>query len=217
MDAMRLAVLGPGAGESPAMAARPSTWVQVSSAEAGERSERRLIREAQRGSEEALDALVRRHWPLAYRAAYLVVGDAAAAEDVAQEALIAAIRSLERFDRRRPFGPWLHRIAVNRAIDHVRARAARAEFTSGDAAETELRGGPVRMPPVPGDDPRGESLVAALGELSPEHRAIVAMRFLLDLTPGEIARELGLPRGTVNSRLRRALDQLGERIGEAGS
>jgi len=198
------------------MAARPRTLLQVSAAEAGERSERRLIREAQRGSEEALDALVRRHWPLAYRAAYLVVGDAAAAEDVAQEALIAAIRSLERFDRRRPFGPWLHRIAVNRAIDHVRARAARAEFTAGDAAETELRGERAVMA-APGDDPRSESLAAALGELSPEHRAIVAMRFLLDLTPGEIARELGLPRGTVNSRLRRALDRLGERIGEVES
>ena len=53
--------------------------------------------------------------------------DATAAEDVAQEAFLAAVRSLDRFDRRRPFGPWLHRIVVNRAIDHARARELRRE------------------------------------------------------------------------------------------
>ena len=180
------------------------------------RDERRLLREAQRGSEEALDVLVRRHWPLAHRAAYLIVGDATAAEDVAQEALVAAIRSLDRFDRRRPFGPWLHRIAVNRAIDHVRARAARREFSSGSAEDAERRGGRSMVGGSHGgsQDPRSEELVIALAGLSTEHRAIVAMRFLLELTPGEIAAELGLPRGTVNSRLRRALDHLAETMGD---
>ena len=62
--------------------------------------------------------------PGRFRAAYLVAHDAAAAEDIAQEAFLAAIRSLDRFDRRRPFGPWLHRIVVNRAIDWTRALAA---------------------------------------------------------------------------------------------
>lgn len=170
-------------------------------------SERRLLRAAQDGSEEALEVLVRRNWPLAHRAAYLVIGDAVAAEDVAQETLVAAIRSLGTFDRRRPFGPWLHRIAVNRAIDHARARSVRSEVAAGTAVEAELRG-PARPDHEPGYDQRTEGLEAALNGLSPEHRAIVAMRYLLDLTPGEIAAELGLPRGTVNSRLRRALDQL---------
>lgn len=174
--------------------------------EEGRREERRLLHEAQRGSEEALEALIRRSWPLAHRAAYLVLRDEAAAEDVAQEALVAAIRALDRFDRRRPFGPWLHRIAVNRAIDHARARSARPDVASGTAADAELRS-PHRDATRP-EDPRAAGLDAALARLSPEHRAIVAMRYLLDLTPGEIARELGLPRGTVNSRLRRALDHL---------
>src|SRR5215210_6305684 len=71
-----------------------------------------------------MDELFRRHWPAAHRAAYLVVHDSAAAEDVAQEAFLAAVRSLDRFDRRRPFGPWLHRIVVNRAIDFARAGGA---------------------------------------------------------------------------------------------
>ena len=87
---------------------------------------RAWVREAQRGSADALEKLFRAHWPRAYRAALLVVGDAAAAEDIAQESFLAAVRALDRFDRRRPFGPWLHRIVVNRAIDFSRARAAAA-------------------------------------------------------------------------------------------
>src|SRR5581483_3780829 len=96
------------------------------------RDERARIRGAQSGVVSDLDALFRRHWPAAFRAAYLVVHDAAAAEDIAQEAFLAAVRALDRFDRRRPFGPWLHRIVVNRAIDWTRARALRREV-GGDA------------------------------------------------------------------------------------
>src|ERR687885_2920487 len=97
--------------------------------------ERRWVREAQRGSEPALESLFRRHWPGAYRAAYLVVHDAAGAEDVAQEAFLAAVRALDRFDRRRPFGPWLHRILVHRAIDYARAREVRREVAAGGLPE----------------------------------------------------------------------------------
>src|SRR5438046_9941476 len=89
--------------------------------------ERAWIRGAQSGSVPDLEALFRHHWPRAYRAAYLVVHDAAAAEDIAQESFLAAVRSLERFDRRRPFGPWLHRSVVNRSIDWTRAPALRRE------------------------------------------------------------------------------------------
>ena len=134
---------------------------------AGRLRERRLVRDVQRGSAEALEELFKLEWPRAYRAAYLVVHDAAAAEDIAQEAFLAALRAIDRFDRRRPFGPWMHRIVVNRAIDVTRARSLRREVD-------------------------------------------VALRFLFDYTPGEIARALDMPRGTVNSRLRRALDRLGE-------
>ena len=94
------------------------------------------MRRAQAGSAPAFEALYRAHWPRAYRAAYLVVHDAAAAEDIAQEAFLAAVRALDRFDRRRPFGPWLHRIVVNRAIDWARARALRAEVELIEAQAT---------------------------------------------------------------------------------
>ncbi len=179
------------------------------------RHERRWIRDAQRGSAEALEALYRRHWPWAHRAAYLVVHDGAAAEDIAQEAFLAAVRALDRFDRRRPFGPWLHRIVVNRAIDWARARALRGEAELESEPEaSDVWPGETRRPQ--GNAPYSEDVVAALALLSPEHRAVVVLRYLLEYTPGEIAEALELPRGTVNSRLRRALDRLGRLLKEDG-
>jgi RNA polymerase sigma-70 factor, ECF subfamily len=170
-------------------------------------SERRLVREAQRGSAEALETLFRREWPRAYRAAYLVVHDAAAAEDIAQEAFLAAVRALDRFDRRRPFGPWMHRIVVNRAIDSARARALRREVDASAADSVEA-------PPDAPSLPVSDALLDALRALGPEQRALVALRYLFEYTPGEIAGLLDLPRGTVNSRLRRALDRLVEIVGD---
>ncbi len=158
-----------------------------------------LVRVAQRGSEEAIEALFRRHWRRAHRAAYLIVRDADAAEDIAQEAFLSALRALDRFDRRRPFRPWLHRIVVNRAIDHARARTLRREVgetAAGEPAAAESEGGL---------DP---DLLAALAALDPEQRAAIVLRYLLEYTPGEIGKMLDLPRGTVNSRLRRGLDHL---------
>src|SRR4051795_10511635 len=162
------------------------------------RGERTLVRAAQAGDAEALEQLFRRHWPAAHRAAYLVVRDAAAAEDIAQESFLAAIRALDRFDRRRPFGPWLHRITVNRAIDYARARALRPESALVGSEESAA------APP----EAISDELLAALRELSPEQRAVVVLRYVLEYSPGEIGEILGLPRGTVNSRLRRGLDRL---------
>jgi RNA polymerase sigma-70 factor, ECF subfamily len=162
------------------------------------RSDAALVRAAQRGSADAFAELFARHWPRAYRAACLVCADADAAEDVAQEAFLAAIRALDRFDRRRPFGPWLHRIVVNRAIDHTRARALRREVGAEKAPE----------PVAPERTAPDEDLMEALAALGLEHRAVVVLRHLLGYTPGEIAQLLDLPRGTVNSRLRRGLDAL---------
>jgi RNA polymerase sigma-70 factor, ECF subfamily len=165
------------------------------------RDERARTRGAQRGSVSDLEALFRMHWPRAYRAAYLVTHDAAAAEDIAQESFLAAIRALDSFDRRRPFGPWLHRIVVNRAIDWTRARRLRSEVELSES-----------LPAPSSPDPPGGDTLDALARLSPEHRAVIVLRYLLEFTPGEIADALDLPRGTVNSRLRRGLDELGEQL-----
>ena len=182
----------PARSEQPATASRPV-------------NERQLVRDARGGSAEALEELFRMHWPAAFRAAYYVVHDSAAAEDIAQEAFLAAIRALHRFDSRRPFAPWIHRIVVNRAIDHARSRALRREVGAEMAESAEA--------PAPAGGISDE-LLAALADLGPEQRAVVVLRYLLDCTPGEISRTLGIPRGTVNSRLRRALDRLGDSVGE---
>jgi RNA polymerase sigma-70 factor (ECF subfamily) len=165
------------------------------------RDERAHVRGAQRGSASDLEALFHAHWPRAYRAAYLVTHDAGAAEDIAQESFLAAIRALDSFDRRRPFGPWLHRIVVNRAIDWTRARRLRSEVELSESLPAPERS------ELPRDD-----VFQALEGLPPEHRAVIVLRYLLEFTPGEIADALELPRGTVNSRLRRGLDTLGEEL-----
>ena len=170
-------------------------------------SDAALVRAAQAGSDEAVEALFVRHWPDAYRAAYLITRDRAAAEDMAQEAFLAAIRALGRFDRRRPLRPWLHRIVVNRAIDWSRARALRQEVDVDGVPELAATQAPA------GESVDGD-MVGALAQLSPEHRAVVILRYLLEFTPGEIARALDLPRGTVNSRLRRGLDALSSALGD---
>ena len=177
----------------------PAAWRPVRRA-----SDAALVRAAQGGSERAVEELFARHWPDAFRTALLIAHDRAAAEDIAQEAFVSALRALPRFDRTRPLRPWLHRIVVNRAIDWCRARTLRAEVAPG-AAEAGVEDAHPAAP-------LGDAMVAALQQLPPEQRAVIVLRFLLDLTPGEIARALDLPRGTVNSRLRRGLDALGELI-----
>lgn len=157
-----------------------------------------LVRRAQRGSREAGAALFARHWEAARRAALAITGRPAAADDIAQAAFVRAFAALDRFDSDRPFAPWLHRIVVNGALDHLRA---------------ERRLVPVADPPEPppGDgsgDAADADALAALARLSPERRAVVVLRHLLDYRPPEIAEILGLPVGTVNSRLARALAEL---------
>jgi RNA polymerase sigma-70 factor (ECF subfamily) len=173
----------------------------------GRRGDRALVRAAQRGDANALERLFRAHWGPAHRAAYLVVHDAAAAEDIAQEAFLAAVRSLDRFDRRRPFAPWLHRIVVNRAIDHVRARALRREVALVEPGADEAYAATAASV-CEGLD----AVVAALARLPLDQRAVVVLRHLLEYTPGEIADLLTVPRGTVNSRLRRGLDALAREL-----
>lgn len=165
-------------------------------------SDRALIRAARAGSRDAFEQLYGRYWVLAYRTAYLVIGDGGLAEDIAQESFLAAIRNLDRFDRRRPFAPWLARIAANRAIDASRARSRRAEAPLSESSATST------------DVETSIDVVRTVARLPPDQRAVVALRYVFDLTPGEIAAALDLPRGTINSRLRRGLDALAGQLAD---
>ena len=158
-----------------------------------------LVRE---GSQDAAEVLFDRYWTHAWRTAYAVTADRALADDAAQEAIEKAFASLHRFDETRPFGPWLKRIAVNRAIDHLR-RNRRQELLNeettydawavGEAAEDDLRHWAVA------------DAVAALGSAK---RIVIVLHYWLDLPLDEIAGVLGLPVGTVASRLGRAKAEL---------
>jgi RNA polymerase sigma-70 factor, ECF subfamily len=167
----------------------------------GARDEAALIRQARGGSADAIEALVRRHWESAHRAAFLIVHDAQAAEDIAQEAMLAAVRSIDGFDRRRPFRPWLHRIVVNRSLDWLRARARRPEVSVESA-------GPPPAAPAESSGALSDDMMRALAALDPDERAVIVLRHLLGYRSPELAQMLGLPAGTVRTRLARALNRL---------
>jgi RNA polymerase sigma-70 factor (ECF subfamily) len=171
------------------------------------RAERKLVFRARAGSSEALDELLARHWDQACRTATLIAGDPIAAEDVAQEAMLAAIKGLPRFDARRRFGPWLHRITVNKALDHLRAAKRRPQTAELPAELLGQTGSPAEADP---------ELTGALSSLEPEDRAIVVLRHVLDYRSPEIGEMLGLPAGTVRRRLSDAVAELGSQIGSGG-
>jgi RNA polymerase sigma-70 factor (ECF subfamily) len=165
------------------------------------RREASLVRSAQRGDPAALEALFTAFWPQCHRAAWLITHDHGAAEDIAQEGFLAALDALDRFDRTRRFGPWLRTIVARRAIDYARARTVRREVQAGPEGIGAAQ--QLERQSLPSD-----RLLEALSGLDHERRAVVVLRHLLDLSPRQIARILDVPVGTVNSRMRRALDQL---------
>jgi RNA polymerase sigma-70 factor, ECF subfamily len=161
------------------------------------RSDAKLVELARRGSREAAAELFERHWQPAWRAAYAVTGRRELADDVAQDAFERAFAALSRFDERRPFGPWLHRIVVNRCLDLLRRERRLV------AADTELE----RLEWH--DEPGGDvELLEAVAGLSLQRRVVIVLRYGLGYSPAAIASILGIPTGTVNSRLARALEEL---------
>jgi RNA polymerase sigma-70 factor (ECF subfamily) len=154
-----------------------------------------LVEAARSGRVHAKEELVRRHWRAVWQRGYMVTGRAHVADDVTQDAFERAFRALHRYDGRAPFGAWIGRIATNCALDVLRAE--RRLFPLDEVAEA--------WADAPGSDP---TLVRAVGRLAPERRAVVVLRFWLDLTGPEIAETLGIAVGTVHSRLSRALDDL---------
>jgi RNA polymerase sigma-70 factor (ECF subfamily) len=178
-----------------------------------DREERTLVRGAQGGAVADLESLFRRHWPRAYRAAYLIVHDLRSAEEIAQEAFLAGVRSLDRFGRDRAFGPWLYRTLVMRAVDGARARAARRGSSRKALLEVPDPLGWSQPVIDPLADESSAALATGLGFLSPEQRAGIVLRYLLQYSPGEIAEVLDLSRRGVSARLQRDRDYLEARLG----
>jgi RNA polymerase sigma-70 factor (ECF subfamily) len=163
----------------------------------GDEDDRVLVAAVRRGSRDAVAELFGTHWRGLWRSAFVILGDRGAAEDVAQDAFLAALAALDRFDDRRPFGPWARRIAVNRALDELRARRRRGEQVHGDD-----------VPWVDELDDDLAELVGALGRIGVERRVPIVLHHLLGYRVDEIAEIAGVPAGTVASRMSRGLSQL---------
>ena len=167
-----------------------------------------LIRLAQDGDVRAYERLVERYRDLAFRGAYLVTRNAADAEDAAQDAFVKAYYALARFRTGEPFRPWLLRIVTNEARNRRRS-AGRRERLALRIAE---RRGPGDAAPSPDaavlNAEARNVLLAALDAIPEREAAVIAHRYLLDLSEAETATALGIRAGTVKSRLSRGLARL---------
>ena len=175
--------------------------------------EAELVERARRGDLEAWETLVRTYQGIAFRTAYVLAGNAADAEEAAQDGFVKAHRALGRFRRGAALKPWLLRIVANEARNRRRS-AARRERLALSAAEA--RPGDAVPSPEAALLAREshERLLAAVERLSEKHRDAVACRYFLELSEEETAAALGIRKGTVKSRLSRALERLRETLEE---
>jgi RNA polymerase sigma-70 factor (ECF subfamily) len=169
-----------------------------------------LVARTQQGDSNAFDALVCRHRSRVYRLAYAMMRDREAAEDVTVEAFCEAYRAIGRFKPRAKFTTWLHRVAVNVCLEHLRRKRAKHRLV-----EVELD------PNAPAVDDTWELVltrdladraIQAIGELPETHKAPVSMFYLEQLSCAEIAETLGIPRNTVKTRIFYATRTLRDRL-----
>ena len=174
-----------------------------------------LFTRAQRGDTAAYEEIVQRYQQMAFRTAYVITGSAPEAEDASQDAFVKAYRALATFRAGSEPRPWLLKIVANEARNRVRS--------SGRRQQVELRlagsfrpGGAAPSPEaaaVAAENTR--RLLALVKELNEEDRLVISCRYFLELNVEETAAALGIPEGTVKSRLSRALGRLRALVEEA--
>jgi RNA polymerase sigma-70 factor (ECF subfamily) len=172
----------------------------------GRAEEADLIRRARQGSAEAWEALVRTHQEPAFRLAYLLLGDADEAADVAQEAFLRAYRALEGFDAKRPLRPWLLSISANLARNRRRSAgrylaALQRWFKAEPATHAGIEEQSLQ-------NLEAQNLWRAIRRLDISDQQMIYLRYYLEMSTVEVAESLQLPTGTVKSRLHRALKRL---------
>jgi RNA polymerase sigma factor (sigma-70 family) len=168
-----------------------------------------LVELARAGDVAAYETLVRRYQDLALRTAHAILGSGAEVDDAVQEAFVKAYYALGRFRTGSPFRPWLLRIVANESID--RARAAARSVSLDLRPEPEDGPADARQPSPEASALALEQqteLLAAVNALRPDDRLVIAYRYWLDMPEAEMAAALGCARGTVKSRLSRALGRL---------
>ena len=174
----------------------------------------KLAERAREGDTAAYERLVRMHQAVAFRTAYLVTGDAQEAEDATQEAFVKAYRAMNRFRPGAAFRPWLLTIVANEARNRRRSAGRRANLTLRAAHERSSVATAVSPEAAVMASERREDLLSRLGELSEGDRLVISCRYFLELSEEETAATLGCARGTVKSRLSRALVRLREAMGK---
>jgi len=173
------------------------------------------VSRARHGDADAYAALVAAHQEMTYRTAYLVLGDAAEAQDAAQEAFVRAYRALERFRDGEPFRPWLLRIAVNAARNRRRSAGRRRGLVLRVGASLPRHAVAPSAEAAVMAAERRRALLEAVNALSADDRLVIGARYFIGLAEAEIASLLGVPRGTVKSRLSRARGRLAAHLDSA--
>ncbi len=179
-------------------------------------ADRELTARCLAGDDEAWERLLKTYSGRVYNLCYRFTGSTSTAEELTQEIFVKIFQTLASFDPAQgPFGVWLHRVTRNHLVDHYR-RTSRDRATvslDDDAGIIHPRAAPSAGPATRVESrERRELIQAALAELSPDMREVVILRDLQDLDYAEIAQVLGLPAGTVKSRLNRGRMELGRAL-----
>lgn len=167
--------------------------------------ERALIERAREGDVRAWEEIVLLYQDVVLRTAWLITGSRDDAEDAAQEAFVKAWLAIRRFRPGSPFRPWVLRIVANEARNRRRGAGRRERLTLRTTTEVAPAGEAPAADELAIANERRAEVLAAVERLNDEERLVVACRYLLDLSEGETAEVAGCPRGTVKSRLSRAL------------
>ncbi|NIS76227.1 MAG: sigma-70 family RNA polymerase sigma factor [Deltaproteobacteria bacterium] len=180
----------------------------------------KLVNLCKKGDMDAFEALVRKHQKRVFNVAYRMVGSYDEASDIAQEAFIAVYRGIKKFEGRAKFSTWVYTITINTAknrLSQLKARRAREPASIEDPIRTaggEIHAEPRSKEPSALDmlETREfeERVKECIDALDTDFREVIVLRDMQGLTYGEICEVLGVPQGTVKSRLFRARDSLKE-------
>jgi RNA polymerase sigma-70 factor (ECF subfamily) len=177
-----------------------------------------LIQRCLKGEQTAWESIVKLHWRKVFNVAYKFVGKHDEAEDLTQEIFLKIFRSLNTFDRRANFQTWLISVSRNLCIDHYRSVRKERETIDRQVDAGELTPASKEPGPIVALEQRDRValLRQALARLPEALRTAVVLRDLQELSYQEIADQLGLPEGTVKSRINRGRTELARQVRKLG-
>lgn len=175
--------------------------------------DRIAISRLKQGDFNALDALVERYQVQAVQAAYLILRDRDQAEDIAQNAFVKAAERIQQFDEERPFGPWFFRIVVNDAVKHAKKQKRNISLDEQVDERVERTAGWLKDPSLPPEQilelkELRSVILDAIGTLPVEQRAVIVMRYFLEMSEADMSARMERPLSTIKWWLRDARKRL---------